>query len=164
MEQNSKTKVKDVINRFLEGSKLSDALKQEGLSAWMFNKALQSDRELAQVYARAAEIKADLLADEVVAIADSDGDPAKVRNQIQARQWVASKYHGKRYGDKIDLNVTQTIDIGLVLAEAKARLRPVCDQLENVNNQVIEMQGDIEHGDTDKDSFNQDSDGKVLIN
>ena len=79
-----------------------------------------------------------MLADEVVAIADSDADPAKARNQMTARQWLASKLYAKRYGDRIDLNVTQTLDIGSTLAEARARLRPVSDQSNITDAQIIE--------------------------
>ena len=118
------SKVADVISRVLNGSPLREAVKQAGLTPDAFHYRLSSDRTAALAYARAVEIKADLLADEVVHLADGDGDPAKVRNQMTARQWLASKLHAKRYGDRVDLNVTQTIDIGSTLAEARARLLP----------------------------------------
>jgi hypothetical protein len=86
---------------------------------------------LAVSYARATEIRADLMADEVITIADCEvTDPQRARNQMQARQWLASKQHSRRYGDRIDLNVSQTLDVSVTLAEARARLlRPVSDQL-----------------------------------
>ena len=127
-----------VITRILDGMTLREAVSSVGLNPQLFNWALQQDREAALAYARAQEIRADMLADEVVAIADSDSDPAKVRNQMQARQWLASKLYAKRYGDRIDLNVTQTLDIGSTLAEARARLRPVSDQYEITDAQIIE--------------------------
>jgi hypothetical protein len=133
---------RDVIEACANGLPLKASLREAGLTAADFNNVLSSDRELSVAYARATEIRADLLADEVITIADCEAtDPQRARNQIQARQWLAGKLHAKRYGDRIDLNVTQTIDIGSTLAEARSRiLRPVSDQQETIDAeyQVIE--------------------------
>lgn len=136
---NTDPQVVKVIEKILDGLPLREAVKHAGLTPQLFNYRLQSDREAAVAYSRAVEIKADLLADEVVHLADGDGDPAKVRNQMNARQWLASKLYAKRYGDRIDLNVTQTIDIGNTLAEARARLLPVRDQqtIEDVQPRMV---------------------------
>ena len=117
-----------------------------------FHALLSGDKGAALAYARAVEIKADLMADEVVQLADGDGDPAKVRNQMQARQWLASKLYAKRYGDRIDLNVTQTIDVSATLAEARARLLPVRDQsiVEDVEYRI--NTGSERHGPSDNES------------
>ena len=130
--------LKTIIASLLDGVPLRDAIRHANLTPRQFQIGLAHDKEAAMAYARAQEIKADMLADEVVAIADSDSDPAKVRNQMQARQWLASKLYAKRYGDRIDLNVSQTLDIGSTLAEARARLRPVGDQYEITDAQIIE--------------------------
>ena len=145
--------VHDVIDRVLNGLSLRDAIKETGLTPKIFAMALQEDREAAIAYARAVEIKADLLADEVVQIADSDTDPAKVRNQMTARQWLASKLHSKRYGDRIDLNVTQTIDVGATLAEARARLLPVRDLGQVIDVEPVAAQGLAGDGPSDKESI-----------
>lgn len=130
--------VRLVIQKILDGMPLREAVKVAGLTPDAFQWRLQGDKQAALAYARAVEIKADLLADEVVHLADGDGDPAKVRNQMQARQWLASKLYAKRYGDRIDLNVTQTLDIGSTLAEARARLLPARDLADIVDAQVID--------------------------
>lgn len=128
-----------VIELMLDGMPLRAAVKTAGLTPQLFHYRLSQDKVAAVAYARAVEIRADLLADEVIHLADGDGDPAKVRNQMQARQWLASKLHAKRYGDRIDLNVTQTIDVSATLAEARARLlRPVRDQDDIVDAQLID--------------------------
>ena len=120
--------VQNIIQLILDGCSLKEATKEAGIDVFKFNRMLQGDKAAAQAYARAVEIRADILADEALHIADTENDAAKARNQIGVRQWLASKLYAKRYGDRIDLNVTQTIDIGNTLAEARARLLPVRDQ------------------------------------
>jgi hypothetical protein len=119
------------IKLVADGIPLKNAINQEGLKLSMFHAVISGQREMAQAYARAQELSADILADEVIEAADSDVDPGKARNQMTARQWVASKRNSKKYGDRIDLNVTQTLDISGTLLEARQRmLRPMRDQLD----------------------------------
>lgn len=131
--------VAKVIDLILSGKSLKQTLSEVGLKPYAFNKRLQSDKAAAAEYARALEIKADLLADEVITIADTAEDSQKARNQIDVRKWVASKLYAQRYGERIDLNVTQTIDVGATLAEARARLRPVSDLTKTIDAQAIDM-------------------------
>jgi hypothetical protein len=65
---------------------------------------LSRHADFADKYARAREIQADAIFDEVVDIAD-DGelDPQDRRVRIDARKWVAGKLRPKVYGDKIDV-------------------------------------------------------------
>jgi hypothetical protein len=61
-------------------------------------------------YARAREARADCWADEIVAMADdapADHEVlAKVRLQIDARKWVASKLLPRKYGDRVSAELT----------------------------------------------------------
>ena len=77
--------------------------------------------EFCDKYARAREIQAELLADEIISIADTtiEGTKTKVtdrgteiitgdmiehrRLQVDARKWKASKLYPKRFGDKLDV-------------------------------------------------------------
>jgi hypothetical protein len=144
--------VQNIIQRVLDGSSLKDATKDCGIDVFKFNRILQGDRAAAQAYARAVEIRADVLADEALHIADTENDAAKARNQIGVRQWLASKLYAKRYGDRIDLNVTQTIDIGSTLAEARARLLPVRDQRDVLDVESRAVTGFAGHEAADSES------------
>jgi hypothetical protein len=73
-------------------------------------KWLNSSPEFAEKYARAREIQQDRAADEIIEIADRATDPQKARNQIDARKWRASKLAPKKYGDRVDMNLTATIE------------------------------------------------------
>lgn len=130
-----------IIENVLEGAPLREAARAAGLSLPALHRRLAQDKGAAQAYARASEMRADVLADEALHIADGDDDPAKVRNQIQVRQWLASKLYARRYGDRIDLNVTQVVDIGATLAEARARLRPVRDLGDVIDAETVDSTG-----------------------
>ncbi|WP_428562480.1 MAG: hypothetical protein ACP59X_21495 [Solidesulfovibrio sp. DCME] len=65
---------------------------------------LRQYQEFAAQYARAREVQADVLADEILEIADSDLDPNRARVMIDARKWLAGKLRPKKYGDRVELD------------------------------------------------------------
>lgn len=71
---------------------------------------LDAQPSFAQKYARARELQQDREADKVVVIADEAKDANIARLQIDARKWRASKLAPKKYGDKLDLNHSGSID------------------------------------------------------
>jgi hypothetical protein len=115
-------KVQRVIDAVAGGEFLRVAIQEQGISPTAWGRLLQKSVEHRTAYLRAVEIKADLLADDVVYIADSEDDPQRSSNRMRARQWLASKLYAQRYGDRIDVNVTQTLDISKTLAEARKRV------------------------------------------
>lgn len=70
---------------------------------------LAEDPDFVERYTRAREQQADLYAEEIVNIADTEADPNKARVRIDARKWVAAKLKAKVYGDRLqvdgDMNV-----------------------------------------------------------
>ena len=109
---------------------------------------LDKHKEFGDQYARAREEQAESLADEIVTIADSAGNPlmvddipllkdgepviyadasavAHARLKVDARKWVASKLKPKKYGDKLQTEHSGEINVGFheVLAKARERAR-----------------------------------------
>jgi hypothetical protein len=87
------------------------------------------DAALAERYARAREARADVLAEEVLEIADDDQNKIAenanhARIKIDARKWAAAKMNPRRYGDKVavggapDLGPIKTEGDGLSLLMA----------------------------------------------
>lgn len=83
-----------------------------------FNKWLNEDEGKSDQYARATSIRADMLFDEIIEIADKQGEDIKEvdgvkqvnhniinrnRLQIDSRKWILSKMMPKKYGDKLDV-------------------------------------------------------------
>lgn len=57
--------------------------------------------EFAPLYARARELQADALADQVIDVADDIGlTPEDRRLMTDSRKWAAAKFSPKRYGDR----------------------------------------------------------------
>lgn len=134
-------KAVQVIDDVAAGGLFGDACAARGISPQTFNRTCARLRNLAELYAQAQTIRADLLADDVIRIADSNADPQKARNRMNARQWLAAKLAPKTYGDRLDIAVTQTISVADALTDARARLlRPVRDQQVIEDAQVIDSQ------------------------
>lgn len=111
--------------------------KKNNINASSFYDWVAADPELANKYARAREMQADFLADEIISISDDGskdtleiegkkGEMMEVENKewtnrsklrVDARKWVASKLKPKKYGDKLDVdaNVEGTIKITMNL-------------------------------------------------
>lgn len=89
---------------------------------------LAKHQEFSEQYARARDAQADALFDEILDIADTPlvGEKTKVtsdgktetttgdmiehrRLQVDARKWMAGKLRPKKYGDKLDMNLTGTL-------------------------------------------------------
>lgn len=62
--------------------------------------------EFSNKYARAKEEQGELMADQIIALADNAEDVNKARLQIDARKWVAAKLKPKKYGDKVQTEHT----------------------------------------------------------
>jgi len=120
--------ISEILARLAHGESLRSILKSEHLpSAPTFFEWLAEEPELAKQYARAREAQADYLAEEILEIADAsqfdtitevDEDTGHVterpnhewinrsRLRVDARKWYASKLAPKKYGDKIQQEIT----------------------------------------------------------
>jgi len=98
--------------------------KDKGLTNRTFHEWISTDEEKAHRYARAREEQAELLADEMISIADDgtndtitavdrNGEPIDLENKewtsrsklrIETRKWIAAKLKPKKYGDKIEID------------------------------------------------------------
>jgi hypothetical protein len=158
--KSNKDAVERIIDRMLSGLTLRAAVEAEHVTVRTFHRWISGDREAGLLYARALELLSDLEVDEAKEIADNEPDAAKARNQIDIRKWRATKRHARVYGERVDLNVSQTIDISATLAEARARiLRPVQDQLGVSDAQVIDLPRQIVQSARDKQSLDRPQPG-----
>jgi hypothetical protein len=98
-----------ICEHVADGLSLKEACELPGMPARRTAyKWLGEHDNFVRMYARAREERADLIADEIVSIADSEPDPNKARVRIDARKWWAAKVNPKKYGDKLTTENTNT--------------------------------------------------------
>lgn len=86
----------------------------------------RSDSARKSIYASAREGCADALAEQVVLSADSNTlDPQRARNRMNGRQWLAAKLQPKVYGDKLDIDLNNKIDVSIAITQARARAQVI---------------------------------------
>jgi hypothetical protein len=134
--------VEQTIQLLLNGKSLKTALAEVGINPTVLHDWLTADRCLANQYAHAQLLRADVLADEVLEIADTDPDAMRARNRIDARKWFTGKTHSAKYGERVDLQVTMGLDVRGALEEARARARSIGDQSSVVDAQIVGSSGD----------------------
>ena len=122
-----------------DGLSLRKCCLKTGLDPARFLRAVDADPDLAKQYARARQALLDKMADEILELADAPvpvldngaTDNALVRQrqlQVDTRKWFLSKLAPKIYGDRLDVQVSDTrISISGALAAANARLVDVID-------------------------------------
>jgi hypothetical protein len=114
-----------ILEHIMDGLSLSDVCKLPNMPRRQrVHEWLEADSAKADNYARACEIRAERMFDEIIRIADTpvmgektrlDPDGAIVevtrgdmtdhrRLQIDARKWALAKMQPKKYGDKLDVN------------------------------------------------------------
>ncbi len=73
-------------------------------------------------YARARAAQADHYADEIVEIVDTETDPARARVRMDGRKWVASKLAPRKYGDRLETENRNTVDVSNSLTALLERI------------------------------------------
>lgn len=94
---------------------------------------LNKDDAFVEQYARACARREDSFFDDLIEIADSvtadAAEVAKARVQIDARKWVLSRMNPKKYGDRVQQEVSGSIGAEVTLIE-----RVIVDPKKNENN------------------------------
>jgi hypothetical protein len=89
------------------------------MSVWRWQRAFP---EFAEQMQEARANMAEFLAGEIVKIADSEEDPNRAKVRIAARQWVCAKLLPQRFGDRVELNGTLSVERAYSDAERAAAM------------------------------------------
>jgi len=130
----------ELVPEFMsDGLSMRQACIKAGMTAQTFLRAVDASPALAERYAQARGALLDAMVDQILTLADSPvptldngaTDPGMVRQrqlQIDARRWILSKLAPNKYGDRLDVSVTDNrISITGALAAAQSRLLDVTD-------------------------------------
>ena len=123
-EDEIEVKFRLILDSIEEGNSLRKTLLSEGMpDSRTFYKWIDKDEEKLLQYARATELRADNIFEEILNISDAtendvildgEGNPITNHNVIQrdrlrvdSRKWMAGKMNPKKYGDKMqqDINI-----------------------------------------------------------
>lgn len=132
-------KFRQVLATLIEVNSLRRALELHGVSRQVFHATIAQVPNLAQEYMSAQAAVAEDLAEEIIEIADTEEDAQKARNRIDARRWYAGKIKPHKFGDRIDIQVTQVVDLKSAIDEAINRARPVRDLSGSSEPQLLEL-------------------------
>jgi hypothetical protein len=131
--------VTQIFQRIHEGCLLKNALVELNVASWEFFDFIHDNPIHSEAYGRAQKARAEMLVDEIIDISDTEPDAQKARNRIDARKWVASKLQPQKFGDRLDVNVAGTVDIGAALLAAKARAAlPQHDPRDIIEGEIVE--------------------------
>ena len=97
-----------ICQKLAEGMSLRAICRSDGMpnEATVRQWAVDDREGFYSQYTRSRDIGLDCMADEVQEIADNDGDVARDRLRFDSRRWYLSKLAPKRYGDKLQQEVS----------------------------------------------------------
>lgn len=107
-------------------------------------------------WGRARASTFDAMADDLTQVTDSTKFPDVNRARLWADnvKWVLARRDRRNYGDKVEIDINQTVDIGAALAEAKARALPAIRQRDDVIDvECVDVTPDSGDGPRDKQSL-----------
>ena len=119
----SDTELNEVCDQIAAGGRLRGILKLLNLQVKPFYRRINTDDAARNSYIRAIECRAHAFAEQSIDVAEDESiDPHRGRNIMAALQWVASKQNRASYGDKVDLNISGSIDYAKLQLEARRRV------------------------------------------
>ncbi len=119
-------RAKEILDLYSDGTNLQQIEKKRNLPSRRTILRWRTDYpEFGKLYDQALLSYSEAIIEQALQIADTEDDAKKAKNRIDIRTWIASKYNRARFGDKIDIDVRQTIDISESLALAVSRMRSI---------------------------------------
>ena len=105
-----------ICERIASGESLRNICRDEGMpsasSVWLW---LNQHTDFSEQYARAREERENNYFDELIEIADGvvpdAAEVSKARVQIDTRKWVLSRMNPKKYGDKVQTELSGAVQI-----------------------------------------------------
>ena len=131
----SEDTAKEICLRIMRGESLKAICRDDFMPPnWQVHEWLSGKPDLADRYARACEVRADTIFDDILEIADDnqqdivlnpDGTERlntdhvqRAKLRIDARKWALAKMQPKKYGDKVDHNLTGNLTVNIATPDA----------------------------------------------
>ena len=131
----SEDTAKEICLRIMRGESLKAICRDDFMPPnWQVHEWLSGKPDFADRYARACEVRADTIFDDILEIADDnqqdivlnpDGTERlntdhvqRAKLRIDARKWALAKMQPKKYGDKVDHNLTGNLTVNIATPDA----------------------------------------------
>ena len=131
----SEDTAKEICLRIMRGGSLKAICRDDFMPPnWQVHEWLSGKPDFADRYARACEVRADTIFDDILEIADDnqqdivlnpDGTERlntdhvqRAKLRIDARKWALAKMQPKKYGDKVDHNLTGNLTVNIATPDA----------------------------------------------
>jgi hypothetical protein len=119
--------IDSVLAMFATGVPLAKACREHGITEPHVYQKLRDHPRWSARWPAARELHAAALVEQAAELADSDPDPARARNRMHARHWMAGRVAREQWGDRVDVAVDQRVSITAALEAAELRARPIRD-------------------------------------
>lgn len=132
-------KFEQIIEKIANNISITQACNECCMSPQFFRHLLNTDTLFRQQFDEARAFAAECKTDELYDIAKDCQNPIELGAAKLASEnirWLASKRARDTYGEKMEMNVNQTLDISKVLDAAQQRLGPILDLQKNVTQSI----------------------------
>lgn len=143
------------ISLAASGKPLAAIREAVGLSSLDFHHARVLDQTFDREFMRARLDGMEEIADQLLTAHEDIADAQRAKIFSDNARWILSKRKADVYGDRLDLTVNQTIDIGQALEAAHRRALPQRDQRHALDSEPI----DVEHETVSSPTDNVSVDG-----
>lgn len=125
---------KQICIRIAKGEPLTKICKDDGMPSldtvytWHMKHP-----DFVDIYAKARLDQADTLADEMIEIADTEGNTNRGRLRVDTRKWIAAKLKPRKYGDSLNLQHAGELSFEThSLGELLTKLNSLFDAIEKL--------------------------------
>ncbi len=119
--------IESVLAAFATGVPLAKACRENGVTSPHVYQKMRDDPRWSLAWPAAREMHAAALVEQAAELADTDPDPARARNRMHARHWMAGRVAREAWGDRVDVAIDQRVSIAAALEAAEGRVRPIRD-------------------------------------
>lgn len=120
--------IRAVLEDFANGLPLATACDRHGVCDSRMYARMRDSEVWRDLWRSASERHAAAMVRQALELAESDPDPARARNRMAIRQWIAGRVARDAWGDRVDVAIDQRVSIAAALEAAESRVRPIRDQ------------------------------------
>ncbi len=136
---NAKIAVK-ILEAYSSGKNLDQIEKKKGFPSRRSILRWRSQfPEFGAAYSEALDAYTDSIIEECISIAETELDPKRAKVKIDIRTWIASRINRVRWGDRLEINQTVTLDITPALKAAVARMKAVAEPVKTLDVPAVEV-------------------------